>query len=264
MSLHYSEAHMTFLTISTSLFGDLRWVRRAQMATSTLGAVLLLWLIDTVPAPAALTSPTDRCFGPCAPLFGTREMIGHNLTRFHEWQAVMTRSQAELATTHDICARGQNGDCVPAQWTALLAALKGQPLRRQIEIANDGLNRVRYVPTVQNWHRAMYWETPFEFLRYGGQCQDYAIAKYELLRQAGVPASAMRMVVLRDTAIARDHAVLVVYVEGEPLVLDILNPAIVPADTSLPYRPYYSINENAWWYHLGPHSMEGWMVARAR
>jgi predicted transglutaminase-like cysteine proteinase len=256
---------MTSLTISTSLMiGDLRWVRRGHMATSTFGAMLLLWLIGTVPALAALTSTINRCFGPCTPLFGTREMIGHNLTRFHEWQAVMARSQAEFAGARDICIPGQSSDCMPAPWAALLAALKGQPLRRQIAIANDALNRVRYVPTVQNWHRAMYWETAFEFLRYGGQCQDYAIAKYELLRQAGVPASAMRMVVLRDTAIARDHAVLVVYVEGEPLVLDILNPAIVPADTSVPYRPYYSINEEAWWYHLGPHSMEGWMVARAR
>jgi predicted transglutaminase-like cysteine proteinase len=93
--------------------------------------------------------------------------------------------------------------------------------------------------------------------------QDYAIAKYELLRQAGVPASAMRMVVLRDTAIGRDHAVLVVYVDGVPLVLDILDPAIVPAAAGMPYRPYYSINENAWWYHLGPHSMAGWTTARA-
>jgi predicted transglutaminase-like cysteine proteinase len=233
------------------------------MAAHVFGSMLLLSLIDA-PAGATLPSTTDRCLGgPCPALFGTREMIGHNLSRFHEWQAVMARSQAEFAAARGVCASGQTGDCMPAQWAALLDALKGQPLRTQIQLANDALNHVRYVPTAQNWHRVMYWETPFEFLRYGGQCQDYAIAKYELLRQAGVPASAMRMVVLRDTAISRDHAVLVVYVEGEPLVLDILNPAIVPAAASMPYRPYYSINEDAWWYHVGPHSMEGWMVARA-
>jgi len=228
-----------------------------------LGALLLLWLVDATPASAASTSTTDSCSGPCPALFGTREMIGHNLTRFREWLKVMARSQAERAAARDICAPGQTANCMPAFWATLLAALKDQPLRRQIALANDALNRIRYVPTVQNWHRKMYWETPFEFLRYGGQCQDYAIAKYELLRQAGVPASAMRMVVLRDTAIARDHAVLVVYVDGEPLVLDILTPRIVPAAASVPYRPYYSINENAWWYHLGPHSMAGWMTARA-
>jgi predicted transglutaminase-like cysteine proteinase len=250
--------------MTSSTIGNLRLVCRGKMATQARGAVLLFWLIGAMPASAALIPTNDPCLGPCPALFGTREMIGHNLTPFREWHAVMTRTQAELAAAHDrLCAPGQDSDCVPEPWAALLAALENQPLRRQIEIANETLNRVRYVPTTQNWHRAMYWETPFEFLRNGGQCQDYAIAKYELLRQAGVPASAMRMVVLRDTAIARDHAVLVVYVEGEPLVLDILNPAIVPANAAIPYRPYYSINEDAWWYHLGPHSMEGWMMARA-
>lgn len=241
----------------------------ARAAACILGAAFVFCLIGAAPASAALTSPTERCDGLCPylagpALFGTREMISHNAGPFTEWRSVMARSRAEFTTARGICAPGQLSGCMPATWAALLAQLKDQPLRRQIEIANNALNRVPYVPTQQNWHRAMYWETPFEFLARGGQCQDYAIAKYELLRQAGVPASAMRMVVLRDTAIARDHAVLVVYVEGVPLVLDILNPAIVPADAAIPYKPYYSINEDAWWYHLGPHSMAGWMTARAR
>jgi len=234
-------------------------------AARIVGVTLALWLGGALPAPAALTSPTDRCFGgPCPALFGTREMISHNFAGFSEWESVMARSETQFAAAQSICAAGQSERCIPASWAALLAALRGQPLRRQIELANDALNRVRYVPTMQNWHRSMYWETPLEFLARGGQCQDYAIAKYELLRQAGVPASALRMVVLRDTAIGRDHAVLVAYVDGEALVLDILNPAIVPASAGIPYRPYYSINENAWWYHLGPHSMEGWRTVLAR
>ena len=260
VSLPHCEAHMNLRPFDRSC---------CRMAARALGAAAMLWLLGAAPVPAALTSPPDRCFAPCAylgdrALFGTREMIGHDFSRFREWRKVMARSRAEFAAARGICAAGQTNGCIPAQWASLLAALDRQPLRRQIALANDALNRIPYVPTEQNWHRAMYWETPFEFLRRGGQCQDYAIAKYELLRHAGVPASAMRMVVVRDTAIARDHAVLVVYVDGEPLVLDILNPAILPADARLPYRPYYSINEDAWWYHLGPHSMEGWMQALAR
>ena len=38
----------------------------------------------------------------------------------------------------------------------------------------------------------------------------------------------MRMVVLRDTAINLDHAVLAVYVDGEPQLLDNLRGDIVP------------------------------------
>lgn len=225
---------------------------------------LALWLLGAAPASASLTPATDRCFGPCSSLFGTSEMVGHDLSRFPDWESVMARSRAEFAAARGVCLSAAERACVPRQWAELVAAVKGLPLRLQIARVNDALNQVRYVPTEQNWHRAMYWETPFEFLRRGGQCQDYAIAKYELLRQAGVPAALMRMVVLHDTAIDRDHAVLVVYVGGMPLVLDILNPDIVPAATVNDYRPYYSINEDAWWYHFGAHSMAGWMTATAR
>lgn len=227
-----------------------------------IAAAMALWLGCAAPASASLTSATDRCFGRCPSLFGTSEMVGHDLSHFTDWESVMRRSRAQFAAARGVCSAADERDCVPRRWAALVDAVKDLPLRLEIARVNDALNQVPYVPTAQNWHRAMYWETPFEFLRYGGQCQDYAIAKYELLRQAGVPADLMRMVVLHDTAIDRDHAVLVVYVDGEAMVLDILNPAIVPADTVSVYRPYYSINENAWWYHFGAHSMAGWMTAR--
>lgn len=233
--------------------------RRAGLS---IGAAIALWLVGAAPASASLTSATDRCFGPCPSLFGTSEMIGHDLSRFPDWESVMARSRAQFAAAQGVCATAAERDCVPRPWAELVDAVKDLPLRQQIVRVNDALNAYPYVPTEQNWHRAMYWETPFEFIRRGGQCQDYAIAKYELLRQAGVPAALMRMVVLHDTAIDRDHAVLVVYVDGAAMVLDILNPAIVPADTVSAYRPYYSINENAWWYHFGTHSMAGWMTAQ--
>jgi predicted transglutaminase-like cysteine proteinase len=234
-----------------------------------LAAAIAVWLIGAAPALAALTSPSDRCFEPCTSpaareLFGTREMISHDMARVPQWQEAMARTRAQFAAARHVCAAGETQDCVPREWAQLVQELKTLPLRSQIALANDALNRHPYVTTEQNWHRAMYWETPFEFMRRGGQCQDYAIAKYELLRQAGVPASEMRMVVLHDDAIDRDHAVLVVYLDGMPMVLDILNPAIVPASSVTAYRPYFSINEDAWWYHLGAHSMAGWMQATAR
>ena len=62
----------------------------------------------------------------------------------------------------------------------------------------------------------------------------------------------MRLVVLRDLAQAVDHAVLVVYVDGEPMVLDNQNAAVLPAASIARYRPYYSINESGWWRHMPP------------
>ncbi|HEX3971291.1 MAG TPA: hypothetical protein VHX19_08200 [Stellaceae bacterium] len=58
--------------------------------------------------------------------------------------------------------------------------------------------------------------------------------------------------VLRATALGEDHAVLVVNVDGEALVLDNLRTDVVPMSAATSYRPYYSINELGWWPHTSP------------
>ena len=214
-----------------------------------------------VPSFAARTPPTDSSYeqdysyAKHAALFGSSEVYSPSTRPFKQWTEMLERADAERRDAQHVCASGYDTHCVPAEWQSLVDQLRGLDIRQQIEIANEAMNRQRYVPTSVNWHRAMYWESPFEFLRYGGQCQDYAIAKYLLLRAAGVPADQMRMVVLRDAAIGLDHAVLAVYVDGEPLLLDNLRTGIVPARTVSYYHPYYSINENGWWSHFGGQAM---------
>jgi predicted transglutaminase-like cysteine proteinase len=186
-----------------------------------------------------------------APLFGSSEVYSRSTWRFKQWTDMLARADAENKDAQHVCTSRTDKHCVPAEWQGLIDRLRGLDLRQQIAIANQAINRHRYVPTAVNWHRSMYWETAFEFLRHGGQCQDYAIAKYLLLRAAGVSADHMRLVVLRDTAINLDHAVLAVYVDGEPQLLDNLRGDIVPASSVGEYHPYYSINENGWWTHFG-------------
>jgi predicted transglutaminase-like cysteine proteinase len=186
-----------------------------------------------------------------APLFGSSEVYSRSTWRFKQWTDMLARADAENKDAQHVCTSRTDEHCVPAEWQGLIDRLRGLDLRQQIAIANQAINRHRYVPTAVNWHRSMYWETAFEFLRHGGQCQDYAIAKYLLLRAAGVSADHMRLVVLRDTAINLDHAVLAVYVDGEPQLLDNLRSDVVPASSVGEYHPYYSINENGWWTHFG-------------
>lgn len=190
-----------------------------------------------------------------APLFGSSEVYAPSTWRFKQWTNMLARADAESKDAQHVCASRHDTHCVPAEWQDLIDQLRGLDLRQQIAIANRAINRHPYVPTTVNWHRSMYWETAFEFLRHGGQCQDYAIAKYLLLRAAGVSAKQMRLVVLRDTVLDLDHAVLAVYVDGEPLLLDNLRDDIVPASSVSEYRPYYSINENGWWTHFGGQAM---------
>jgi predicted transglutaminase-like cysteine proteinase len=67
-----------------------------------------------------------------------------------------------------------------------------------------------------------------------GDCKDYALAKREALRAAGLPDSALRIAIVRTQG-NELHAVLTVETEKGALVLDSLTPRILPwSDT--PYR----------------------------
>jgi predicted transglutaminase-like cysteine proteinase len=224
-----------------------------------LSSAILLLSVGAVPAFAALppaTTPTpapalELGFRPTPSLFGTQEIFHGDTSPFRQWTNMLTRANAQFATISASCPNGRS-ECAASEWSRLVAQLTPLPAREKVERANAILNTVPYVPSARNWGRASFWETPLEFLTYGGQCQDYAIAKYLLLRQAGIPAEQMRVVVLRATALGEDHAVLVVYVDGDALLLDNLHAGVVPASSETSYRPYYSINENGWWQHVAP------------
>lgn len=184
-------------------------------------------------------------------LFGTREVFSADSSAFYKWHGMLQRVAAERRREAAACPPGAAKRCAPAEWRALVDSLKGLDLRGKVDAANAALNRHPYIPSQVNWGESNHWETPFEFLRKGGQCQDYAIAKYLLLRDAGVPAKDLRVVVLRDTRLGLDHAVTVAYVGGEALILDNQRSTVVPAASVHDYQPYYSINEQGWWLHRG-------------
>jgi predicted transglutaminase-like cysteine proteinase len=184
-------------------------------------------------------------------IFGADERFSADIAPFTNWTRVLDRAHRELASAAQVCAPGTISGCEPAEWRAAREALAAMDLRGKVAYVNARMNRHAYVPSLVNWGTESYWETPFEFLRRNGQCQDYAVAKFLLLRAAGVPNEAMRLVVVRDTISRLDHAVLVVDVEGEALVLDNLTPAVLPIEAVRHYIPYYSINETGWWQHIG-------------
>ena len=195
--------------------------------------------------------PAVRAGAPQTPaLFGTREIYSPDIAAFGKWTGVLARSRLEQATAR----RGCDGDAACAEWRQILGALDGLDLRAKLDLVNAAVNRHPYVASQSNWGESNHWETPFEFLRKSGQCQDYAITKYLLLRAAGVPAAQLRVLVLRDTELGLDHAVTVAYVDGEAFLLDNQIGTVVPADSVHHYQPYYSINEAGWWLHVGPNA----------
>ncbi len=183
-------------------------------------------------------------------LFESREIHSSNLAQFKQWRDVMARWQQQRASAVTTCADGVWKACEPQEWARLVRELRGLPLRDQVERVNAAFNRHPYVSSFKNWGEVSHWETPFEFLHKNGQCQDYAIAKFMMLRALGVPNEKLRMVVLHDTVLRLDHAVVVAYVGGEALMLDNQISRVVPVSQIHHYRPYYSTNETGWWLHV--------------
>lgn len=65
------------------------------------------------------------------------------------------------------------------------------------------------------------WTSPLATLAAGaGDCEDYAIAKFVALREAGISSEDLRLVILRGISTGEDHAVAAVRVDGRWRMLD--------------------------------------------
>lgn len=171
------------------------------------------------------------------------------------WQRVLDRFAAQRADTASFCPQANAETCPPAIWRKLVATLATLPLAQRVDLVNQFFNRVPYVAAEVNWNDAAYWETPYEFLTRGGQCQDYAIAKFLALRESGVPEDVLRFVVVHDGFVGLDHAIVAVNLDGEPMALDNQMPAVTPVkDLTQRYTPYYSLNDRGWWSYLNTHT----------
>src|SRR5690348_9048809 len=183
-------------------------------------------------------------------IFPSQVVHSTNVAFFMRWTSVEARFIAQQQP--DACATEADGRCAQTQWAALIDDLKSRPLADRVEHANEYLNAIRYVPATKNWGSPGYWETPFEFLARGGQCQDYAISKYLALQASGVPDSAMRVAVVHDRQTGQDHAILIVTVDGRDLVLDNMTTTVDPIENVTRYRAYYAINNSGWWAYFDP------------
>ncbi len=98
--------------------------------------------------------------------------------------------------------------------------------------------------------RADYWAPASETLRRGvGDCEDFAIAKMELLAALGISRDRMRLVVARDLVRNADHAVLVVTLADGAVMLDNMTDRLLDARLPNDYRPIMSFSQNAKWVH---------------
>ncbi|MBR3664937.1 MAG: transglutaminase-like cysteine peptidase [Desulfovibrio sp.] len=135
-------------------------------------------------------------------------------------------------------------------WNTFKDGAKGKKGLDLLRYVHNFWNKFPYREDILNWGVDDYWAIPDEFLKKSGDCEDYAIIKYFSLRQLGLEADKMRIVVLRDTVRNLAHAVLVVYMDNDAYVLDNLSSAVLSHTRFKHYQPQYSVNELGRWAHL--------------
>lgn len=191
-----------------------------------------------------------------ASLFGVPDQQrSGGMASFSKWTDMLQRKEADTGPGTGL---GGSGGCIPNPRFAcaggvtindLPAQLRNADRVTQLRTVNSRLNAARYITDPVNWGMDDYWSTLAQFIRRDGDCEDYAIAKYMLLKQLGVPVADMRVVIVMDQNLNIAHAILAVRAGAATYILDNQINDIVQDSSIHHYKPYYSINEQAWWVY---------------
>lgn len=144
---------------------------------------------------------------------------------------------------------------VPARisgWQAFVRSVSPEPRRdaagelRLLGAVNAFFNRLPFVSDQAHWGVEDYWATPAEAeSSNGADCEDFSIAKYFALKELGVPIQRLRVTYVKALRLNQAHMVLAYYSEpnAEPLILDNLENAVMPASARPDLIPVYSFND---------------------
>jgi predicted transglutaminase-like cysteine proteinase len=153
-------------------------------------------------------------------------------------------------------------------WRQLLSdASEIAPPADKLRRVNEFFNRrIEFADDQEVWGQSDYWATPMETLAKGkGDCEDFTIAKYFTLLNAGVPNEQLRLVYVKariggpSSTLVQAHMVLAYYPapDAEPLVLDNLITDIRPASRRPDLAPVFSFNSQGIWQGAGGNDPKG-------
>lgn len=181
-------------------------------------------------------------------LFGTVEFRG-KIKKLPKWSGMLQKMRSWQGYINDPKTKGLKSQ---KSWIALHKKLSSASRLEQIKGVNSYFNKWPYRLDKGNYGKSDYWASPPEFLRKSGDCEDFAIAKFYGLKELGFTEQEMRVVALKDTIRNIGHAVLVVYLDSDALVLDNQSNLVRSHSRYKYYRPYYSVNSRYRWMHVAP------------
>jgi len=191
------------------------------------------------PGSAALIRKSAEPFG----IFAFRLSGGGLWEKWLGVQRKLDDEQVQLA----LCD-GDRERCVsPAafRFLAIVDNAKAREGRARLGEINRAINlAIHPMSDLAQYGEIDVWSSPLlTFTTGSGDCEDYAIAKFVALRQAGISPEDLRIVIMHDTIRGEDHAVAAARLDGHRLTLDNRRMAMVEDAYVRNYRPLYVIDQ---------------------
>lgn len=166
------------------------------------------------------------------------------------WQNTLERHDSERAAIQQCLLDAEA--CTPRFMGLRHILLKGAELTpdQQIRLVNRYINSQTYKDDriTLGSRSGNQWETLTEFLQRGGDCEDFAVAKYFILREFGFGAEDMRVVIGRESQRTSYHAMLAVRFDEGVLLLE--NDNTIRRNGNQDIDGFvYAINEQGIWDH---------------
>jgi predicted transglutaminase-like cysteine proteinase len=173
------------------------------------------------PKPPAVAAPAMSRPSLAEP-FGQKSIPVTDGQILHKWSAVEADIRAESEILARCRASTERCPTVAKNFLAIVAEGRAQSGRARLGVINRAINlAIRPTSDLEQWGVIDRWSAPLDTFTTGrGDCEDYAIAKYVALKEAGFDDDDVRLVIVRNTAIAEDHAMVTVRLDGDWIVLD--------------------------------------------
>ncbi len=145
---------------------------------------------------------------------------------------------------------GKEAHTLLVAWEGLIIQDMSMTDLDKLKRVNDFLNQMEFVDDRIHWKKEDYWATPIEFLAtQGGDCEDFAIAKYFTLKTMGVDEEKLNLTYVKSLNLNVHHMVLTYFstADAEPLILDNLVREIKSASQRTDLIPIYSFNGTGLW-----------------
>jgi len=135
-------------------------------------------------------------------------------------------------------------------WLQIMASSRALSSEEKLNKVNGFFNQLIFIDDIKLWGEENYWATPLEFIgANGGDCEDFAIAKYFSLLELGIEDEKMRITMVKSLTLNQYHMVVAYYPTPSsiPLILDNIDGEIKPADQRNDLLPVYSFNGKQLW-----------------